>query len=690
MAILIEDRTLRDKPVGGAAGASLGILVKQGARVEVVSEAPPKFIEIKAVDLPGQPVGWVSAKAVDKTATDIPPIGNDEIAMTVATHSEIFGVNAHFLLTYAHMRSAFKPGKMANGVEQGPFGLSPAEWVFYGNRADLGTEFPAAALEEWRSQSVVSALRLMMVQNILTEKLGRQPNSVDLTLALACGPIPAAAALKTPTQKIADVLKPASADSPDWAGVDIANITTRFTDVAGEKTVDECIAAISTKLQASLDETRKMIAASGLAPKSEDIADPQDAIQQFTDELTGKLIDISDVDVDALARVAKSEVGHFARHGEDQLEGGLKAVVDTIFNRVAHRLFPGSIQQVIDQRRQFSAINPLGSWTKLPAAPPKIFDIVSKHVDARVAGEASLIKGAVNFLNPFKSDKSAMQEWGQFVVDHPVGIFGNVAKEDVHFHGTAPGAGDPKAYVLKRGAGAFQFAPDGTPVKKPAAIAAPAAAATAGGSTAGGIAQRIVENALTEWRFFEKGSRREGDEPQFRRIGEYWQTVGENFDGRTLIPSGTPGKLINPAWSSAFISHVVKLSGGNDRFKYAQAHAIYVQDFVSGRPGGLYEAMRPETYAPKLGDIVHAGREDAIRMDFDAARAAFQANKRYPSHSDFVVEVKPDEGVVVVMGGNVSQSVAPKRLKIDRNGFLVQRRDSHGALPWIAVLKCLG
>ena len=217
----------------------------------------------------------------------------------------------------------------------------------------------------------------------------------------------------------------------------------------------------------------------------------------------------------------------------------------------------------------------------------------------------------------------------------------------------------------------FQFALDGTPVKKPAAIAAPAV--VAGGSTATGISQRIVENALTEWRFFEKGSRREGDDPQFRRIGEYWQTVGESFDGRTLIPSGTPGKLINPAWSSAFISHVVKLSGGGDRFKYAQAHAIYVQDFVSGRPGGLYEAMRPETYAPQLGDIVHAGREEAIRMDFDAARAAFKANKRYPSHSDFVIEVKPDEGIVVAMGGNVSQSVSPKRLKINKD------RDSGGA-----------
>ena len=124
-----------------------------------------------------QPVGWVAVKAVDKTATDIPPIGNDEIAMAVATHAETFGVNAHFLLAYAHMRTAFKPGTMANGVEEGPFSLSPVEWAFYGDRADLGVEFPPEALGEWRSQSVVSAFRLMMVQNILTEKLGRLPNS---------------------------------------------------------------------------------------------------------------------------------------------------------------------------------------------------------------------------------------------------------------------------------------------------------------------------------------------------------------------------------------------------------------------------------------------------------------------------------------------------------------------------------
>ncbi len=133
----------------------------------------------------------------------------------------------------------------------------------------------------------------------------------------------------------------------------------------------------------------------------------------------------------------------------------------------------------------------------------------------------------------------------------------------------------------------------------------------------------------------------------------------------------------------------MKLSGAGDRFEYAQAHAIYVQDFVAGRPNGLYEAMRPETYAPKPGDLVHAGREHAVRMDFDAARAAFGADRRYPSHSDIVIEVRPAEGILISVGGNVSQSVSLKRLKLQPDGTLATRRDRHGPLPWIAILRCL-
>lgn len=66
---------------------------------------------------------------------------------------------------------------------------------------------------------------------------------------------------------------------------------------------------------------------------------------------------VTESDLDALMRVANSEVGHFGKYGEAQLRGGLAAVVDTIFNRVAHDKFPNTIEEVVDQPKQFSAIN---------------------------------------------------------------------------------------------------------------------------------------------------------------------------------------------------------------------------------------------------------------------------------------------------------------------------------------------
>ena len=316
------------------------------------------------------------------------------------------------------MRSSLKPGPMLDGTEKGPFGISFAEWAYFGNRTDFGVEFPVEALDEWRSQSLVSALRLMLVQNQLTDALGRGPSWAEVALALMCGADATAAALKDATKKIVNAISSGAGDR----GVDTVNMQARFGEFVDNETGAGAAEKIAVKLQASVDTTRPLIEAlmpvdgSGQAT----IIDLKDKVSTGATPVTGILIEVSATDLDALARVAKSEVGHFAKYGEDQLRGGLSAVVDTIFNRVAHASYPNNIQKVIDQKRQFSAINPLGTWAKLPVAPQKIFDIVSVHVDARAGGAASIIAGATHFLNPFRASKLSMKQWGQFVVDHAV------------------------------------------------------------------------------------------------------------------------------------------------------------------------------------------------------------------------------------------------------------------------------
>lgn len=387
-----------------------------------------------------------------------------------------------------------------------------------------------------------------------------------------------------------------------------------------------------------------------------------------------KRVEISPLDLDALCRVAHSEVGHFAKYGPSQLQGGLAAVVDTIINRVAHDKFPDSIQFVVNQPYQFSAINTLGSWELLPAATRQTVDIVSEHCRRRSDGNPSSIGGATHFLNPFLSSPTAMASWGKYVVDNPVGVFGNVGKKDVHYHGYAPNVKEPADYVLAHNGAEFAFRGNGQLLTV---------------REAGSFRSRLVSKCLAEWKYFGEGSQTEDADPHFRRVGAYWSTLGIPYDGQTKILNEATGKYSNPAWSSAFICYVLKQAGANSGFMLAQAHCHYVQDFISGRANALYAAEHPDHYSPQPGDLVHLGREGAANYSFSEARAKYLADSFYPSHSDVVIEIDRAGATLKTIGGNVGQSVGQKTFDIDQNGRLLPRREGKQKLPWIAVLRLL-
>ena len=91
MAVMIEQRTLRGKPVNGSPGPSKGVLVKKGARIEVLGKEPPVFVEVRVLDEPDKPEGWVTQSAIDETAQEIPPIKGDELANVAVEHANTFG-----------------------------------------------------------------------------------------------------------------------------------------------------------------------------------------------------------------------------------------------------------------------------------------------------------------------------------------------------------------------------------------------------------------------------------------------------------------------------------------------------------------------------------------------------------------------------------------------------------------------
>lgn len=384
-------------------------------------------------------------------------------------------------------------------------------------------------------------------------------------------------------------------------------------------------------------------------------------------------IEVSPQDFDALARVAQSEVGHFGKYGTDQLTGGLQAVVETILNRVAHVSFPGSVQAVVDQRFQFSAINATGSWSGLKPADAQVQEIVRQYLQGRVNGLNGILGGATHFLNPFLSSETALSQWGNHVVANAVAVFGDEAREDVHFHGFAPGTPLPRPHRIH-----FQ-------TESPVFDARGAAPGT---TEATGLRAGLLATLNAELELFDNGKHKEDEDSHFERIGDYWKALGLPYHGKSVVTFGD-GSTGNPAWSAAFISWAILEQGvETQRFKAAQAHWKYFEDLLEDRLGApLFEVMDPQVYPPRPGDIVHYGRGTASRFNLAAARDHLKIDGYYPSHSDFVTDVDLGEGVLTTVGGNVENSVKAKRPAIDGSGLLKARRQRGEDYPWIAVLR---
>jgi hypothetical protein len=203
--------------------------------------------------------------------------------------------------------------------------------------------------------------------------------------------------------------------------------------------------------------------------------------------------------------------------------------------------------------------------------------------------------------------------------------------------------------------------------------------------------------ALREWHLFgDRTDTSRGDSPErneglWQRVGEYWW-VGVGADSPSRAWTGKHdenGRVFPPehsdayAWSAAFISYVMRIAGAGRRFPYSGAHF----DFIAAGRGaasdatGIVKAMRPEFYAPRLGDLVCFSRERNKVAKFDDI-----TRKPFRAHCAIVVEVK--SGAVLVIGGNVGNAVAMSRVPTTPEG-LIARADGRSVddrYPWLVVL----
>ena len=150
---------------------------------------------------------------------------------------------------------------------------------------------------------------------------------------------------------------------------------------------------------------------------------------------------------------------------------------------------------------------------------------------------------------------------------------------------------------------------------------------------------------------------------------------GEGNDA--LRQAAVRAALNDSPWSAAFISYVMDQAGLNSQqFRYASAHWQYVQRALQQPEGYAYRACDPRTTAPAPGDLLCYSRGAPLLKDFAAWRtAALQPGFSAPAHCEVVVEVDTDAEKIETVGGNVVQSVARRRLRLNQEDLLSLSHD---------------
>jgi len=165
--------------------------------------------------------------------------------------------------------------------------------------------------------------------------------------------------------------------------------------------------------------------------------------------------------------------------------------------------------------------------------------------------------------------------------------------------------------------------------------------------------EALIQAAVKEWAFFRHGDGLEHIDPFFRRVGDYWQNLNINLDGRNR----------DQPWSAAFISFIMREAGYTD-FKFSDSHDQYILDAKAKRLANKTNApfwlFRLNEHKPQIGDLVCFWRINPRTFD--------DLPNDFSSHTDVVVEV--GEFTIKTLGGNVDQSVRQKTLPLKSNGFL--------------------
>lgn len=145
-------------------------------------------------------------------------------------------------------------------------------------------------------------------------------------------------------------------------------------------------------------------------------------------------------------------------------------------------------------------------------------------------------------------------------------------------------------------------------------------------------------------------------------IQDYWKRgVGLNFTTDQIVSSEWQD---NYAWSAAFTSWVMNVSGAGDSFPYSATHSAYIIKTTDNRynnPKAKFKAYDVSEMKPKPSDLVCKTRAGTIASYGDVVAGD-------KLHCDIVTDVTKDS--VIVVGGNINNKVTQKKLTLDSKGYI--------------------
>ena len=183
--------------------------------------------------------------------------------------------------------------------------------------------------------------------------------------------------------------------------------------------------------------------------------------------------------------------------------------------------------------------------------------------------------------------------------------------------------------------------------------------------------KKLVNLANEEFDAWNKnGKIKEGNQDTLPRLRKYWE------EGAGVKQSDN--YYINEAWSSAFISYLMRKAGAGDDFFYAQSHSQYIAQAVKNRKENnskKFKAYKPNEVEVKVGDLVCYPRQSGVTYESIAG---------YKSHCDVITSISGNTAVGI--GGNVSDSVSKKNY-ILKDGKIDKSKDTKGYGGVFAVIK---